>query len=231
MRPFTKLSLILLLFAGTPLIAQECPIYFPENVGSVREMKHYDQRDRLTSITKHEIIEKITTDNSISLIVRSSSYDKDENEIHTGDLELVCKDGVFRFDLQGYLDPNTMASYKEMGIEVTADNLIYPSDINVGDELPDGELKMAVKSGQATIATVVMTISGRKVEGMESITTDAGTFSCYKISYDINTRVGFINTSMSGVEWTAKEVGTVRSESYNRRGRLTGYSVLTELSD
>jgi len=204
-------------------------MYFPDQVGSVREMRSYDQRDRLTSITRQEILDKTVSGNDVRVKVRTTSYDNDENEILTGDLEIVCEDGVFSFDLRDYLDPNTLAAYEDMGIEITADNLVYPASLSVGDQLPDGELQMVVKSGQATILTLILTISNRKIEGTENITTDAGNFSCYKISYDISTKAGFITTSSSAVEWIADGVGLVRNETYNRRGRLTGYSVLTDL--
>jgi hypothetical protein len=93
--------------------------------------------------------------------------------------------------------------------------------------LPDGELKMVVKSGSATIITITLNISNRKVEGREDITTDAGTFSSYKLSYDISTKAGFITTNSNVIEWISEGVGLVKSETYNRRGRLAGYSVLT----
>lgn len=219
------------LMLGSALQAQDCTMYFPDNIGSEREMRHYDQRDRLSAITKHEILDKVTSGNNTQVKVRATSYDEDEEEIYSSDLEFYCEDGVFRFDLKDYLDPSTLAAYEEMGIEFTADNLIYPANLNTGDQLPDGEIKMIVKSGAATILTMTVNISNRKVEEMEDITTDAGTYSCYKISYDINSKAGFINTSSSAVEWIADGVGIVRNETFNRRGKLTGYTVLTNFKN
>ena len=229
MKSATRLA-SLFLFMLSPLVnAQECPMYFPDQIGSVREMRSFDQRDRLTSITRQEILDKTVSGNDVRVKVRTTSFDNDENEILTGDLEIVCEDGVFSFDLRDYLDPNTLAAYDDMGIEITADNLLYPANMSAGDQLPDGELQMVVKSGQTTILTLVLNISDRKIDGIENITTDAGTFSSYKISYDISTKAGFITTSSSAVEWIADGVGLVRTETYNKRGRLTGYSVLTDL--
>ena len=229
MKSVIRLAFLFLFIFSTLLNAQECPMYFPDEIGTVREMKSYDRRDRLTSISRQEIIDKTVSGNDVRVTVRTTSYDDDENEILTGELEIICKDGVFRFDLRDFLDPNTIAAYEDMGIEITADNLLYPANMSPGDQLPDGELQMVVKSGQATLLTLVLTISNRTIEGIEDITTDAGTFSTYKISYDLTTKAGFITTSSSAIEWIADGVGFVRTETYNRRGRLTGYSVLTEL--
>lgn len=231
MKLLTGISLSLALMMSSLVTAQDCTMYFPDRIGTVREMKFYDQRDRLTTITKQEIIDKIESGNNTSVKVRSTSYDKDENEVHTGELEIICEDGVFRFDLRDFLDPNTLAAYEEMGIEITADNLIYPAAMSENDILPDGELTMVVRSGNTTIVTIGITISNRTLEGIEDVTTDAGTFTCYKISYDISTKAGFITTSGSAIEWIAPEVGLVRNETFNRRGRLNGYSVLTSLTE
>lgn len=229
MKTLTSLLLFLFLLPGFLVKAQECPMYFPDEIGTLREMKSYDRRDRLTAISRHEILDKITGENSTQVKVRATSYDEDENEIHTGDLEFICEDGIFRFDLKDYLDPGSMAAYEEMGIEISGDNLVYPATLNAGDQLPDGEIQMVVKSGAATLITITINISNRQVEEKEEITTEAGTFLCHKISYDITSRAGFITTNASATEWIAEGVGQVRTETYNRRGRLTGYSVLTGL--
>ncbi len=224
------ITLFLIFILGFTTHAQEdCRLYFPDTHGSVREMKFYDQRDRLQTITRHEVLEKIVSGNIVTVKVRATSFDDSEKEIYTGDLEFICEDGIFRFDLKDYLDPAQLGSYEEMGVDITADNLAYPSVLNSNDQLPDGSIQMVVKSGGATIVTITMNITNRIVEGMETITTEAGTFNCYKINYDISSRVGFINTNASATEWIAESVGLVRSENYNRRGRLTGYSVLTNL--
>jgi hypothetical protein len=221
------LLVLFTILTGLAVNAQDCRLYFPDRIGSTREMKFYDQRNRLTSITEHEILEKNVNGDNVNIKVKATSYDKDAKEIHTGELEFTCEGGIFKFDLKGYLDPATLASYEEMGVDITADNLAYPAKMTTGDKLPDGGLKMVVKSGSATIITITLNITNRIVEGSESITTDAGTFSCYKLSYDLNTRAGFINSSSSVVEWMTEGVGLVRSETYDRRGRLAGYSVLT----
>lgn len=224
---FSFLFALLLTFSTTS--AQDCPMYFPDEVGSIREIKSFDQRDRLTSIVRQEILDKTVSGNSTSVKVRATSYDKDESEIYTGDLEFICEDGIFSFDLKDYLDPSSLAAYEEMGIDITGNNLVYPARLSVGDVLPDGDIQMVVKSGGTTLITVRVNISNRRVEGREEITTDAGTFLCHKISYDVTSRAGFITSNTTAIEWIAEGVGQVRTETFNRRGRLTGYSVLTSL--
>jgi hypothetical protein len=71
-------------------------------------------------------------------------------------------------------------------------------------------------------------VYNRKVEAIEKVTTEAGTFECYKISYDVFVD-GMIDFNSKGIEWIARDVGAVRSETYNKNGKLTGYTELIKL--
>lgn len=219
---------VIVLIAAS-LNAQDCRLYFPDKVGVIREMKSYSDKDKLTSILRQEILDKTVTGKDVKIKVRSTSYDADDKEVFGGDLEMLCEDGVFKFDMKSMIDPNTMNTYKEMGMEITTDNIVYPASINAGESLPDGNLIMVIKSGQATLMTITITISNRKVAARESITTEAGTFDCYKLTYDSVVKMGFITVSSTAVEWISDGVGVVKSETYNKKNKLTGYSVLTKL--
>ena len=70
-------------------------------------------------------------------------------------------------------------------------------------------------------------ITDRKVEGKEMVTTPAGTFDCYKISY--NTRLKMlINMTYINVEYLSENYGVVRTETYKSKGNLVGYSLITQ---
>ena len=79
-----------------------------------------------------------------------------------------------------------------------------------------------------TIMNMSVSITNRKVEAVENITTPAGTFECYKITYDVATKM-MINVKMKATEWYAKNVGMVKSESYTSDGKLAGSTLLTGL--
>jgi hypothetical protein len=40
---------------------------------------------------------------------------------------------------------------------------------------------------------------------------------------------GMIDFNSKGIEWIARDVGAVRSETYNKNGKLTGYTELIKL--
>jgi hypothetical protein len=67
------------------------------------------------------------------------------------------------------------------------------------------------------------------VAGKETITTPSGTYECYKITSNMamQTQMGIkMNVNMSSIEWIALKVGTVKSESYNKSGKLMGTTLL-----
>jgi hypothetical protein len=72
------------------------------------------------------------------------------------------------------------------------------------------------------------TVYNRKVEAIEEVTTKAGTFQCYKITYDVLTDA-MMDIQTSGIEWIARDVGAVRTESYSKNGKLTGYTELVKM--
>jgi hypothetical protein len=75
---------------------------------------------------------------------------------------------------------------------------------------------------------MVVNISNRKVLGNETVTVPAGTFNCYKITYDVETKLMFkINTNV--VEYINKGVGNVKTETYDKKGKMLSATVLSEV--
>jgi hypothetical protein len=88
---------------------------------------------------------------------------------------------------------------------------------------------MNVSNQGMTMMNMVTKISNRKVDAMEEITTPAGKFNCAKISYDVETKMMML-IHMKGIQWISQKVGVVRSESYDQKGKLVGYSVLASIT-
>jgi hypothetical protein len=121
-----------------------------------------------------------------------------------------------------------MDAYKDMEVKVETEDMHMPGSLKAGDVLDDGEMTMKISNQGFTFMTIKVKVYNRKVEAIENVTTPAGTFECAKISYDIDTKVG-IAAKFKGIEWTSKNVGVVKSESYNSKGKLQGYTLLTSL--
>lgn len=208
--------------------AQDCRIYFPDEEGTLREMTNYDKKDKVTGKTLQKILEKKVEGNNVHLVVETRVVDDKDQPLSQTSMELTCDDGVFKVDMSEYLT-GVLAAYQSMEIEMDGDQLVFPSKMNVGDELPDASMQITVSSNGISMINMNVEISNRKVIARETLSTPAGSFDCYKLSYDLLSKTRLVNVTTSSVEWVSEGAGVVKTESYNKNGKLMGYSLLTRL--
>ena len=142
---------------------------------------------------------------------------------------MSCEDGIFKMDMKNFIDEETMKSFEGMEVTMDATDLDYPAVLAPGQTLKDGNITMKVTSQGIPVMTLVVRVFDRKVEAIEDVTTPAGTFSCYKMSSTIETKTMFTVVAKS-TDWIVRKVGTVRSETIDKNGNLTGYTVLTAIN-
>lgn len=99
-----------------------------------------------------------------------------------------------------------------------------PSDLKVGQTISDGEIKIKVRNMGASFL-----ITDREVLAEEEITTPAGTFKTYKMDEVQTNKVLVSNKTFHIVTWYARNIGCVKQEVYDKRGRLLRTLQLTEL--
>jgi hypothetical protein len=221
-------SVMLLFVTALFISAQDCKLYFPDKPGAIREITSYDKKDKQTGRAIQEIISKDVNGKNVSLRVKTSLYGEDNAEVGVMEMDILCEDGVFKVDMSNYMSA-MMAAYKDMEVEMTGDNLVFPTNLKPGDVLPDGSMNMIVRTGGMQIMNMTVNITNRKVEAAEKITTKAGTFDCFKITYDSQAKTKIMNIQTSAVEWIAEGVGIVKTETYDKKGKIESYQVLTKL--
>jgi hypothetical protein len=208
-------------------IAQECEAYFPMKEGSYLEMKSYDEKNKLTGTVKNTVIKKEVQGNTVTVTVDVKCYDDKDKESFVNQVQMYCKDGVFYMDMKNFLDKQSMESMKDMQLTVESDNMEIPSHMQPGQTLKDAFITFTMQMGSMKMVAFSVNITNRKVEAVEDITVPAGTFTCYKLSQDVETKT-LGKTTSSSVSWYAKDVGVVRSETFDKKGKSMGFSVLTD---
>ena len=113
-----------------------------------------------------------------------------------------------------------------MSADVTGDELDLPSDLSVGQTLKDVTYNVKVSMGTLTLMNRTYTVKDRKVESQESLTTPAGTFDCYKVTFVTTGDKG--GASKSAI-WYAKDAGMIKTENYKDDGKLLNRQVLVKL--
>ena len=192
------------------------------------KISNFNNKDKLTGTTEIIINERREIEGGVAIQMTQNYIDEKENAF-SSEMNVECINGIIFFDMQDFMDPNVMVGYEGMEMEVSADKLPFPADALPGDQLEDGVISMVVRDEGVKVITMVVQVYDRKLEAKENIETPAGTFDCMKISYKILSQFGFTKATISMVEWFNTDVGTVRSESYNKKGKLTGYSELQEI--
>jgi hypothetical protein len=111
--------------------------------------------------------------------------------------------------------------------------LEYPETITVGSVLPDGKFHMDITNQGSDFGSVDVSITQRKVVGQEDVSSTAGTWKCFKITYSsvVKTKVmgmGF-PIEMNITEWYAPGFGIVKTETFGSGGKMLGSSLVTSV--
>jgi hypothetical protein len=101
------------------------------------------------------------------------------------------------------------------GAEASGTAMQIPNNLSVGQTLPDASAK--VKIGFINCSAQM---TEGKVLAEESITTEAGTFDCYKVSQKTNAKAIGIKTEGTTLTWYAKGIGTVKTETLDKKGKV-----------
>jgi len=212
------------------LKAQDCNIYFPNDKGTVVETTSYTKRDKATSVAKQTVLEKTQAGGVTTIKLKNEVEDEKSEVVNSSEFTVKCEGGKFFIDMNSYLNQEQMGAYEGMQMDIDADALTIPSNLKVGQKLNDGRVTVVVKNAAGIkMFTMNVDIKNRKVDKFEKITTTAGTFDCVKISYDIEMKMLF-TIKASAIQWFAKNVGVVRQENYNKKGKLDSYSLITKIT-
>lgn len=228
------LMLIPALLIGLLAARAQCHnAYFPMSDGVKFEQTSYNAKDKEEGKT----VSIVSSSNDEKVIVKNEIYDKKGELITSGDYEVICEGEQIKIDIEQFIPDELLSNYQNMEVIIEGDFLEFPNDLNVGQNLPDGNGKIEIKMGDGAVnmvTTITLTFTNRKVELQESLTTPAGTFETYKISQTTISEMEIMGisreTSVTSSNWIAKGVGTVKSENYDKKGKLIGYSLLTSFS-
>lgn len=220
------LSVFVLVCTLSVVKGQDCGNFIIQKEGAVLKYVNYDKKGKVTGSSEMLFKEKTVKDDWSEAIFISTYSDKKGDAIFESEVKLECKSGILYFSSSKFLDPATLSAYESMEVEVDAEHMDLPLDSKAGTELKDGKVTAVVRSNGMKLVTISLDIFNRRVDAREVMETPAGSFECIKSSYDIHSEMGFAKMNMSSVEWYSPEYGPVRSELYDKKGKLSGYTVL-----
>ena len=219
----TKIIILISVFfiSFSSLSQNACKSYYPFEEGTKFEITNYNKKGKKEGVVKYEV----TDVNGNEATIKTVIFDGKGKEITTSNYKVMCEGNKVSIDFKSLINPDMLKQYKDMDMDITGTNIELPNDLQVGQSLKDANMNMAINMGGITM-NMKIDMLNRKVDKKESITTPAGTFDCFALSYDNEMKMG-MKMKFKIKEWIAEGVGMVRNESYNKNGKLMGYSELT----
>ncbi|HTG57127.1 MAG TPA: hypothetical protein VL943_12700, partial [Niabella sp.] len=129
---------------------------------------------------------------------------------------MQCKSGQLLIDMKMMMNPQQTQQFKNAEVDGKGAFMEYPSSLTVGQTLSDANFSMDMKSESGMMANVSIDVTNRKVETKEKITTPAGSWDAYKITYDSKMIMNMgiaIPMKMQMTEWFVPDFGVVKSTS------------------
>ena len=225
MKQLLSVFLSVFLLSTLGFSQNSCSKYYPFIEGKTFQITSYDKKGKKTSVVDYNITN--VTDNTATF--NTKILDDKGKEITTNSYDITCKNDAISIDFKSLISPELLEQYKDMELYISGTNIELPNNLVVGQELKDADMIMTIKMGGINM-NMTMQLTDRKVDAMESVTTSAGTFDCYVISYTTEVKMGLKQTNMAK-DWIAEGVGMVKSEAHNKNGKLLGYSELTQISN
>jgi hypothetical protein len=218
-----------LLFSSIQSHAQDCnSAYAPLLEDTKMEVTNYGKKGKIVSIIKSHIYEVDNVVDSTVAKFHSLMVDDEGEEILKSNYVLKCIKGSVWIDMRDMLGDLTK-QFEKMDITVEGNFIEYPDNMSVNTKLPDAEMVLSMNSDSPMPIKIRFNMTDRKVEAQETITTAAGTFNCLKLTYNMEAKMGFSRTTRSAI-WLSKGVGTVKSESYDKKGNVDFRSELTKFN-
>ncbi len=221
--------LVCLVFVSTSSWAQECMGVLLKE-GSGYEMLSFDAKGKENGRMIYRV-EKVSKVGETTLIeMNLKSFDKKGDPNMSTNYELKCTGNDMRVDASALLGEEQRKSLESFNMKFTSEDIVYPSNLSVGQTLPDGAMHGVGGTGGMAITTD-MTLTNRKVVGKESLTVPAGSFDTYKVTSDMKvTSKSIVKVSFDFqiVSYRAANVlWDIKSETY-RNGKLVGSTVLSK---
>ncbi|MEM7085535.1 MAG: hypothetical protein AAF489_05090 [Bacteroidota bacterium] len=226
MKTFLVQCIVICFFSSTVFAQSNCSKFYPFSEGAVTELTMYDKKGKVAGIVQHAVKGVSSTGTTDVATMTQILKDKKGEEITTSEYDISCTDGLVSIDFKSLSRSEMLKAMGDFETEITGTNLDLPNDLSVGQSLPDAGVNIKINMSGINM-NMDTTITERQVVGQESITTPAGTFECYVMTSTITFKMGMSKSK----QWIAEGVGVVKTEDYNKKGKLQGSSLLTAFSN
>ncbi|UPL50788.1 TapB family protein [Hymenobacter sublimis] len=190
-------------------------------------------RNRVVSLSSEQNKKQTITTNSV--LLKSGTYDPKNKLLRLQDLTYRCRQDTSFTDGSAELSPESLRSFRDRRFVYAPVPLAWPNQPTVGSQLPQGGISVQVSSTAVDIAKVYTTVHKRRITGTETVTTPAGSFACYKVEAERESATAaradmVMRNAVRVVDYYSPAVGIVKSEVYDKKGKLEQVRLLTAIN-
>ncbi len=226
-KAIASFSLILFVIGGA--LGQNCSKYYPMNEGASFQYTTYNKKGKVDGIADYKVTDVSTNGGATQATMNIELKDEKGKEVYTTSYTFSCSDNKVTIDYESLMSNSMIEQMKDMEMEITGTDIELPNELRVGQALSDANVAMKIDMGGMSMNMKVDMVN-RKVEKQENVTTPAGTFNCYVIYSDNESKMMMANQSFPSRLWLAEGVGMVKQETYKKNGDLMSNTVLTSFS-
>lgn len=206
----------------------QCEGYFPLNEGTLFEFAHYNGKGKLVSTNLNRIDFAAKNDEGIFEIqVESTVLDDKKEEVSKGNYTVKCVGDEIILDMNALLNPAVANMPVDVEASISGTGVALPHNLAVGQKLSDADMTIQIGNNGLSFMTMSFLETNRMVETKESVTTPAGNFECFVVSYDLDVKT-ILSKKMKVKEWFAKGFGLIKSEVYDKKGKLESRSEMVK---
>ena len=166
--------------------------------------------------------------NNLSINYVSQALDKNRKPLNDAPIEVPLKvtitNGIVEWDMKSFAAPGT-----EGFVEIEGGKIRIPSSLAPGDKLDDVLYTMTLNMGFKIRTEIALT--EQSCLAIEDVTVPAGTFKCHKITQTSKATVMRKTVTTKTLSWYAPNIGTVKSETYDEKGKIQSSTVLQAIEN
>ena len=226
------ITLLISSLSAVTCLVQDCMgITFKS--GMNYELSMFNAKDKPTGKIMYQVTDVRRDGPATVMDITAQFQDEKGKQQPSYVIHYTCTGSELAADMSGMMQSMQNSGMKDMEMRMKASKLVYPGKMSVGQTLADGQMEAEMLSKGTTMMTMNMTMSNRQIESKAPVTTPAGTFDAYKVTSDMsfeNRVMGIpIRGTMRMVSYRAdNQLFDVKSETYNKGGKLMGYSLLSK---
>ena len=220
------LVIVFILTLATGAYAQNA--FFPTKAGMQLTYVANDAKGKASGYTLLTVKDVAGSGENMTISYVGESLDKNRKSSKPPvemSYQVIIKDGVMILDMNQMFSSQQL---KDVNVEITGIPVEIPNNLQPGQKLKDANVTMKLDMVIMKMTTEIKITDGECL-AIEDVTVPAGTFTSHKITQTVSTTVMKKTVTAKTITWYAPGIGTVKTETYDSKDKLTGSTELIEV--